>query len=304
MTPLCAAIVRDHQVRKSRAQKAAFRELVRAEMRKEGVFFREERAKGLLENVNLVYGNIATAEYVFGAHYDTCADLAAPLNIPLSILMQVLLTLMLALPAALGAFLTAYLGASADVAAAVGVLLGVLASALVIAGKPNRHTMNDNTSGVVALLTLLARLPKERRGRVAVVLFDNEEVGLIGSTLFRRRHARVMANRPLVNLDCVGDGEMLLLAPNKGFCADEELCARTQAAFPAGSLAPVFARRAFYPSDQWGFPKALAVATLKRRRFFGAVIDRIHTRRDTILKEENIEYIVEGLLRLTDHENA
>ena len=309
MTPLCAAIVRDHQMRKSRAQKAAFRELVKAEIRKEGVLFREERAKGLIENVNLVYGNIATAEYVFGAHYDTCAELpfpnlAVPLNIPLSILMQLLLMLMLALPAALGAFLTAWLGAPVGVAAAVGVLLGVLASALVIAGKPNRHTMNDNTSGVVALLTLLARLPKERRGRVAVVLFDNEEVGLIGSTLFRKRHARAMADRPLVNLDCVGDGEMLLLAPNKGYRADEELCARTRAAFPAGSLAPVFARRAFYPSDQWGFPKALAVATLKRRRFFGAVIDRIHTRRDTILKEENIETIVEGLLRLTDHENA
>ena len=170
MTPLCAAIVRDHQTRKGRAQKAAFRELVKAEMRKEGVFFREERAKGLIENVNLVYGNLATAEFVFGAHYDTCAvlpfpNLAAPLNIPLSILMQLLLMLMLALPAALGAFLTAWLGAPADVAAAVGVLLGVLASALVIAGKPNRHTMNDNTSGVVALLTLLSRL--RRNGAAA-----------------------------------------------------------------------------------------------------------------------------------------
>ena len=309
MTPLCKQIIRDHQIRKGKARKAAFRELVKAEMRKEGVFFREERTKGLLENVNLVYGNLATAEYVFGAHYDTCAELpfpnlAAPLNIPLSILMQIFLTLMLALPAALGAFLTAFLGAPAGVAVAAGVLLGVLASALVIAGKPNRHTMNDNTSGVAALLTLLARLPKEQRGRVAVVLFDNEEVGLIGSTLFRRRHAHVMANKPLINLDCVGDGEMLLLAPNKGYRADEALWARTQAAFPAGSLAPVFARRAFYPSDQWGFPKALAMAALKRRRFLGAVIDRIHTRRDTILEEKNIEYIVEGLLRLIDNENA
>ena len=91
MTPLCAAIVRDHQMRKSRAQKAAFRELVKAEIRKEGVLFREERAKGLLENVNLVCGDLSNAEYVFGAHYDTCAELpfpnlAAPLNIPLSIL--------------------------------------------------------------------------------------------------------------------------------------------------------------------------------------------------------------------------
>ena len=129
MTPLCAAIVRDHQVRKSRAQKAAFRELVRREMRKEGVFFREERAKGLLENVNLVYGNLATAEFVFGAHYDTCAELpfpnlAVPLNIPLSILMQLLLMLMLALPAALGAFLTAWLGAPVGVAAAGGRIAG------------------------------------------------------------------------------------------------------------------------------------------------------------------------------------
>ena len=309
MTPLCERIVRDFQARKGRARKAAFRELVRAEMRKEGVIFREERAKGLIENVNLVCGNLARAEFVFGAHYDTCAELpfpnlAAPLNWPLSILTQLLLTLMLALPAALCAFLARQLGAPVAAAIAVGAACGLLASALVVAGKANRHTMNDNTSGVVALLTLLARMTQEQRGRVAVVLFDNEEVGLIGSTLFRKRHARAMADRPLVNLDCVGDGEMLLLAPNKGYRADEELCARTRAAFPAGSLAPVFARRAFYPSDQWGFPKALAVATLKRRRFFGAVIDRIHTRRDTILKEENIEYIVEGLLRLIDNENA
>ena len=309
MTPLCERIVRDFQARKGRARKAAFRELVRAEMRKEGVIFREERAKGLIENVNLVCGNLARAEFVFGAHYDTCAELpfpnlAAPLNWPLSILTQLLLTLMLALPAALCAFLARQLGAPVAAAIAVGAACGLLASALVVAGKANRHTMNDNTSGVVALLTLLARMTQEQRGRVAVVLFDNEEVGLIGSTLFRKRHARAMADRTLVNLDCVGDGEMLLLAPNKGYRADEELCARTRAAFPAGSLAPVFARRAFYPSDQWGFPKALAVATLKRRRFFGAVIDRIHTRRDTILKEENIEYIVEGLLRLIDNENA
>ena len=45
VTPLCERIVRDFQARKGRARKAAFRELVRAEMRKEGVIFREERAK-------------------------------------------------------------------------------------------------------------------------------------------------------------------------------------------------------------------------------------------------------------------
>ena len=170
MTPLCAAIVRDHQVRKSRAQKAAFRELVRAEMRKEGVFFREERAKGLLENVNLVYGNLATAEFVFGAHYDTCAEL--PLPQPRRAFEHTAVHPHAAFADAdAGAARRAgrlsgpaWLGAPVGVAAAVGVLLGVPAPALVIAGKPNRHTMNDNTSGVVALLTLLARCPRSGAG--------------------------------------------------------------------------------------------------------------------------------------------
>ena len=63
------------------------------------------------------------------------------------------------------------------------------------------------------------------------------------------------------------------------------------------------AARAFYPSDQLGFKKSLALATLRRRRFAGPSLGRIHTRRDTVLEEKNIEYIVEGLLRLIDNEN-
>ena len=52
-----------------------------------------------------------------------------------------------------------------------------------------------------------------------------------------------------------------------------------------------------------GFKKSLAMASLRRRRFFGPVLGRIHTRRDTVLDEKNIEYIVEGLLKLTEDEN-
>lgn len=310
MTPLCKAIVRDYQVRKGRARKAAFRALVKSEMRKEGVLFREERAKGLVENVNLVCGNLAKAEYVLGAHYDTCAalpfpNLVAPLNWPLSILFQLCLAAMLILPCALCAALARRLGAPVGLAVALGAACAVFLSALMIAGKANRHTLNDNTSGVVALLTLLSRMPREQRGRVAVVLFDNEELGLIGSTLFRRRHARVMEDKPLINLDCVGEGKTLLLAASRAYRADESLWARTRAAFPGGDYepVPVPAARAFYPSDQMGFKKSLAMASLRRRRFFGPVLGCIHTRRDTVLDEKNIEYIVEGLLKLTEDEN-
>ena len=177
------------------------------------------------------------------------------MNWPLSILTQLLLTLMLALPAALCAFLARQLGAPVAAAIAVGAACGLLASALVVAGKANRHTMNDNTSGVVALLTLLARMTQEQRGRVAVVLFDNEEVGLIGSTLFRRRHARTMADKPLVNLDCVGDGNIVLFAANKAI-APTRRCGRAQKRpFPPGILNWRSHSAPFTPPTTGGFPR-------------------------------------------------
>ena len=47
-------------------------------------------------------------------------------------------------------------------------------------GKANRHTANDNTSGVAAVMELMARLPEEQRSKAAFILFDNEEKGMLG----------------------------------------------------------------------------------------------------------------------------
>ena len=78
-----------------------------------------------------------------------------------------------------------------------------------------------------------------------------------------------MADKPLVNLDCVGDGNIVLFAANKGYRADEALWARTKAAFPAGDFEfGVRTARAFYPSDHWGFPKALAMANAEAAAIF------------------------------------
>ena len=91
----------------------------------------------------------------------------------------------------------------------------------------------------------------------------------------------------------------LLLYAGVGFLQDK----RFFGSAPKENLAAIPDRKERFPGAH-AIGWALAMAALKRRRLLGAVIDRIHTRRDTILKEENIEYIVEGLLRLTDHENA
>jgi hypothetical protein len=55
-----------------------------------------------------------------------------------------------------------------------------------------------------------------------------------------------------------------------------------------------------YPSDQAGFPVSVGVAGMKKKRFVGLYMNRIHTIRDTVMRRENIEYLTDGTLRLLD----
>ena len=44
----------------------------------------------------------------------------------------------------------------------------------------------------------------------------------------------------------------------------------------------------------------VGVAAMKKKRFVGLYIDRIHTVRDTVMRRENIDYLTAGTLRLLD----
>jgi len=52
--------------------------------------------------------------------------------------------------------------------------------------------------------------------------------------------------------------------------------------------------RAIYPSDQMAFKNSIAVAALKKSKV-GLYMNRIHTKRDVIFDESNIEYICSGM---------
>ena len=59
-------------------------------------------------------------------------------------------------------------------------------------------------------------------------------------------------------------------------------------------------RGAIYPSDQVSFPCGVGVAALKRSKLFGMLcINRIHTKRDTVYEAENVDFLVNGAVRLT-----
>ena len=56
----------------------------------------------------------------------------------------------------------------------------------------------------------------------------------------------------------------------------------------------------FYPSDQARFKKGVGVCALKKKPVIGYYMDRIHTRKDTVLDEKNLELLRMGALTLAE----
>ena len=54
----------------------------------------------------------------------------------------------------------------------------------------------------------------------------------------------------------------------------------------------------FYPSDQAKFRRGVGVCALKKSPVCGYYMDKIHTRRDTVLDEENVALLCSGTVRL------
>ena len=284
-------------VRKNKQQKQVFREAVSAYLRTLGYEPKEE--KGGRGCCNLVFGDPENAKYLVTAHYDTCArmpipNFITPCNFWAFMGYQLLMTCFMLLVPVLPGVLAGVLAGSKQVGFWVWYLCFWVTYALMLFGPGNRSNANDNTSGVVTVLEIAAALPPEKRGDVCFVLFDLEEAGLIGSATHRKRYKKVTQNQIVLNLDCVGDGDEIVLFPTKKLSKEpdklqlfESLCA------VQGHKSLSLHRKGFsvYPSDQRNFPFGLGIAAFHRGRHIGLYCGRIHTHRDTILEYENVEFL-------------
>ena len=166
-------------------------------------------------------------------------------------------------------------------------------------GQPNRHTANDNTSGVVTLLEIALNLPEELRQEVCFVWFDNEERGLLGSGAFAAKHKQTAKTALVINFDCVGEGDFLQFFPTKRLKKTEMPQLLEESYLAAGEKTVEVVRGfGFYPSDQAKFRRGIGVCALKKSPIFGYYMDKIHTRRDTVLDEENVALLRSGTVRL------
>lgn len=306
MTEEARTILTRFEVRKSPKQKEAFREYLRPLLRRRGYAPETAQEKGMGRSRNIVVGDPETAKLIFTAHYDTCAVLPIPNFItPRNLLwyglyqaLLVLLVLALCVAAEVAVLM---LWPDASLAAALGAVYLMLAFCLwwMLDGKANRHTANDNTSGVAVLTEILLALPEELRGGVCCIYFDNEEKGLLGSRALAKRCKCAQKRALVVNFDCVSDGGSLQFFPSKAVKKEPETLALLEECFAASGDKTSEVVRSFglYPSDQACFARGVGVCALKRSKIFGWYMDRIHTGRDRMFDERNIDLLREGALR-------
>ena len=297
-------VLAKYEIRKTRKQKDAFIAAVTDYTQRVGYTVRVE--KGSLGTRNVVIGDAQRAKYLVTAHYDTCAwmplpNFITPTNFFLYLMYQVVLTAAIFFVAiGIGVGMGLLVGEPAVAGIASFVMLYVIL-ALIMVGPANPHTANDNTSGVVTVLEIMTSMPENLRDRVAFVLFDLEEAGLVGSSSYRAKHKSKTQEQIILNLDCVGDGDELVLFPTAKLKKDagqmvklSKLCGR----MGAKGLQLKKKGFAFYPSDQAAFPLGVGIAAFHKAKGIGLWLGRIHTSRDTVLDMTNVNILRAAIISL------
>lgn len=299
MTALSRIILKRFPVRKTHKQKKRFMRFMQKHIPEAEI---EKSWKGS----NLVVGNVSSAKILLTAHYDTCSQMLfpnfiTPYNGFFYSLYQILLIIPFFLIAVISDAILQRTGVpflqNYSVAIAYTITVAVIYIAF-LGPVPNKHTVNDNTSGVITLCEIYAALTPEQKKQVCFVFFDNEENGLLGSSAFAYKHKEDGIREKLVlNFDCVSEGDHIMLTMKKTVL--DKYGDQLNAAFcPTSSKTVDITSKAFYPSDQASFKQGVAVAALRKHKTFGLMLDKIHTKRDTVLQEENIAFLTDCTVRL------
>ncbi len=305
ITEIKNTIFEKYQVRKSKKQKTAFIEYIKGICEEKGIKCTVEK-KDMSRNI-VMGADIEECETVMTAHYDTCArmiipNFITPKNIVIYVLYQFLIVAVMMVAGVGAGFLFAKF-VSTEFAPLVGyaVAFGILI--LIMAGPANKHTANDNTSGVITVLNIMLSMNDKQRSKVCFVLFDNEEIGLLGSAAFKEMHKNAIKEKPVINFDCVSDGDYMFAKLTRKDNKSEfgkKFKAVMEKHIKDCGMTPELGASGFYPSDQTNFKHGIGVAALNRSKVIGLYMNRIHTKNDTVFIERNIECLTAAMVELTE----
>ena len=293
-----------YPVRRTKEQKKAFQDFVLDK-------FVSGSKKAVIEttkdgkNENIIIGNPLTAKVVCTAHYDTpMSSLFPNLMLPRStaafILYQVLTVLPLIAIALIPTLIVnAIHPLSTQERLLMVLVLYYVSWYLMFLAFKNPKNHNDNTSGVSVVLSLAERLDEAKRNSVAFILFDNEEKGKKGSKAYFADHKEEMKDRVVLNFDCVGNGENFLFIAMEGAEQKAEYKLLKEHLESAAGYQTYFypAKGSHSNSDHKNFPCGVGCEACKRTKGGIFYTPRIHTPRDIVADNANIEFLVSSVER-------
>lgn len=301
-------LIHNHPIRRNEAQKEAFRRDVIADMEKVGLSASVE-ASGKHQNV--IIGDPLTAGVVLTAHYDTPAaslfpNIMIPKNKALFYLYQFTpIIALLVLSMGLGYLIGEVLLGSYETFLIAFLVLYYGGYFLGFRTFENKNNHNDNTSGVAAVLSIAESIYADTRKRVAFILFDNEEKGKKGSKAYFAAHKDAMADKLVINFDCVGNGDHIVFI-SKGKAAESHLWASlgdTCVNESGYTIHRFSSKEADANSDHKSFPCSIGCMACSKSKRGVLYAGRIHTCRDVVAKEENVSFLTDLMSGLLSEEH-
>ncbi len=306
MSKYAERIAREYPVRFKPKEKEAFRLFAMGALREMGydpkLQDRETALKVGGRVTNVVAGDPEKAKLILTAHYDTpLKSLFPPLIMPTRPVTAFLYMALTPLCVLIGSFVLSFaltFAVNAPQWTLPMFLLLLLAALLYLRfGPAETRNLNDNTSGVAALLETAAALTPRYRGEVAFVLLDGGFGGMSGARALRAKYPSTR-EKTVINLNCVAEGSELLILPSKYSRWNGEVLDAILDSFENGEHTTVFLKTdglVYYPSDNRAFRYSFAVCACDKVAGFGRLIRPLRAKG---IDEENITILESGLCKL------
>lgn len=253
---------------------------------------------------NVVVGDPEKAKLLLVAHYDTgVRTLLPPLYMPtrpLTAFLYLALTPVLVLA---GSFVLSFALTfpfnAPYLTLPLFLILMVTALLYLRFGPSETRNLNDNTSGVAALLETAAALTPGCRDKVAFAFLDGGFGGLSGAKGFRARYPSAK-EKTVINVNCVAEGGELLILPNKYSRWDGEVLDAILDSFENGEHTTTFLKTdglIYYPSDNRAFRHSFAICACETLRGFGRIV---RPAKAADVDPEKIQLLKSGLCKLAE----
>lgn len=290
----------NYNIRRTEIQKEKFRQWLKKELNLMGYEHTFDVYKKHSRGVNVIVGDIDKAKVILTAHYDTPAIFVLPFYYTFPkgktsfIISQLVSIIPIFLICKAIAYVIKYITVS-DTLASLGFSISLICiSLLVFYGRPNKTNYNDNTSGVVSLLSIMKDLPPSNREKVAFVFFDQEELGLLGSRAFKKKYKDKLEMKTIINFDCVSEGDYIFFVTDYFYRLSENhnILEKVLATTECTNKKLILSKSStfIFHSDNRIFENNIGVIALKKN-MFGYYINKIHTARDTVFDYRNIDLI-------------